>query len=157
MDLAYDILIYAPQLPEAIRFVDRHPRQRFVLDHAAKPPIARGELEPWRTHLRALAQRQNVVCKISGLATEASWTEWTIKTLRPYLDVCVDAFGTDRLLAGSDWPVSLLATDYARWWRTLEDYLRPFSASEQERIHGGNAIQAYRLEISSLQGLECLA
>jgi L-fuconolactonase len=153
-DLTYDILIYAPQLPEATRFVDRHPRQRFVLDHAAKPPIAQGELEPWRTHMRSLAERENVLCKLSGLATEACWTGWTLDTLRPYLDACVEAFGTERLLAGSDWPVSLLATGYARWWATLEAYLQPFSSSEQERILGGNAVHAYKLEIPSQPGGE---
>ncbi|GAC1362664.1 MAG: amidohydrolase family protein [Acidobacteriaceae bacterium] len=146
-DLAYDLLLRHGQLEEATRFVDRHPHQRFVLDHAAKPPIAAARLEPWRTHIRSLAQRQNVFCKLSGLATEAIWSLWTLDHLRPYLDVCVDAFGPSRLMAGSDWPVSLLASSYSNWWSTLAAYLAPFTASEQERIMGGTAIAFYRIAL----------
>lgn len=92
-DLAYDLLIRDRQLQEATRFVDRHPRQRFVLDHAAKPSIANAQLDPWRSEIASLAERQNVFWKLSGLVTEAIWSDWTLKDLRPYLDVCVEAFG----------------------------------------------------------------
>ena len=143
--LTYDLLVYERQLPEAIRFVDRHPNQPFVLDHAAKPRIAAGELEPWATNLRELARRPNVHCKLSGLVTEANWSAWTLETLRPYLDVCIEAFGTDRLLAGSDWPVCLLAVSYSGWWNLLEDFFSTFSRSEQQRIFGANAISFYGL------------
>lgn len=143
--LTYDILIYADQLAEATAFVDRHPQQRFVLDHAAKPHVREQELEPWSTHMRELARRPNVCCKLSGLAVEADWQHWTLDRLRPYLNVCMNAFGPQRLLAGSDWPVCLTATTYDRWWQTLREYLAPFSETEAAAILGGNAIREYSL------------
>jgi L-fuconolactonase len=143
--LTYDILIHEHQLLEAARFVDRHPYQRFVLDHAAKPKIASQELEPWRTHFYELARRPNVSCKLSGLATEAGWTQWTKETLDPYIDVCVEAFGPKRLLAGSDWPVCLLACGYAQWWKVLEDYFAGFTDDEVRLIFGENARSFYRV------------
>lgn len=144
-DLAYDLLLRQDQLGEAIRFVDRHPQQRFVLDHAAKPRIAAAELEPWRTNILDLARRENVSCKLSGLTTEASWPQWTLHSLRPYLDICVDAFGPGRLMAGSDWPVCLVATTYSRWWSTLFEYLAPFSSNDRDSILGGTATGFYNL------------
>jgi L-fuconolactonase len=143
--LTYDILIYESQLSEAIKFIDQHPNQRFVLDHAAKPKIVRGELEPWRTNMRVLSSRANVTCKISGLVTEAAWSHWTLESLRPYLDNCVESFGADRLIAGSDWPVCLLATNYSRWWDVLRHYFADFSGEEVDRIFGGNAMSFYGL------------
>ena len=147
--LAYDVLIYERQLPEAIGFVDRHPQQKFVLDHAAKPRIAADELEPWATNIRELARRPNICCKLSGLVTEAQWNAWNLDTLRPYLDTCVEAFGTDRLLAGSDWPVCLTASSYAGWWAVLDEYFSAFSASEKENIFGTNAASFYHLSTVS--------
>ncbi len=147
LNLTYDILIHERQLIEATRFIDQHPHQRFVLDHAAKPKISKSELEPWKTRLQALAQRPNVSCKISGLVTEADWKQWTLESLRPYLDVCVEAFGTDRLLAGSDWPVCLVASTYAQWWDLLALYFAGFSGDEVQHIFGGNAIDFYSLSI----------
>lgn len=153
LNLTYDILIHENQLSEAIRLVDKHPYQRFVLDHAAKPKIAKQELEPWSTHCKDLAQRPNVSCKISGMVTEADWQHWTETSLRPYLDVCVDAFEPSRLLAGSDWPVCLVASSYSRWWNVLANYFRDFSAYERQQVFGRNAQQVYRLpdphEVSS--------
>src|SRR5271170_1954217 len=101
--LVYDILIYERHLPQTIDFVDEHPEQVFVLDHIAKPLIASGQLEPWATRMRELGKRENVWCKLSGMVTEAKWSEWTPETLKPYLDVAVEAFGPERLMAGSDW------------------------------------------------------
>jgi L-fuconolactonase len=153
LNLTYDILIHERQLTEATRFVDRHPNQRFVLDHAAKPKISKSELEPWKTNLRELAQRPNVFCKISGFVTEANWQSWTVASLRPYLDECVDAFGTHRLLAGSDWPVCLVASSYVQWWDFLKLYFADLSRDETSRILGANAAEFYRLprdpEVSS--------
>ena len=147
--LTYDVLIYERQLPEAIRFTDRHSQQQFVLDHAAKPRIAAGELEPWATNIRELALRPNICCKLSGLVTEANWSAWNLGTLRPYLDTCVEAFGADRLLAGSDWPVCLLASSYAEWWTMLEEYFAAFSADEKQQIFGTNAAAFYHLPAAS--------
>ena len=143
--LIYDLLIVESQLEEAIRFVDRHPQQPFVLDHIAKPKIAAGELEPWRTLMRELSQRENVCCKISGMVTEDAWSRWSTESLRPYLDVVVEAFGPDRLMAGSDWPVCLVATEYARWWQVLRDYFASFSEAERAEIFGATAIRIYDL------------
>jgi L-fuconolactonase len=144
--LAYDILIVEHQLPEAIRFVDRHPQQVFVLDHIAKPKIAAGELEPWSTQIRELSKRSNVCCKISGMVTEDSWSNWSLASLRPYLDTVVDAFGAHRLLAGSDWPVCLVAADYKQWWQLLRGYFASFSADERGDIFGATAARIYDLE-----------
>ena len=107
--LVYEILIYERHLPHTIEFVDEHPEQVFVLDHMAKPLIAAGRMEPWASRMRELGQRENVWCKVSGMVTEAEWTAWMPETLKPYLDVVVEAFGPERLMAGSDWPVCLVA------------------------------------------------
>jgi L-fuconolactonase len=152
-DLAYDILIYDDQLQEAIRLVDRHPRQRFILNHAAKPRIASGQIEPWRTHLTDFARRDNVCCKLSGLVTEANWSNWSLEVLRPYLDICVDIFGTERLLAGSDWPVCLAAASYSSWWDVLTTYFTSFSASEKEDVFGANTLRHYKIRLATSPSL----
>jgi L-fuconolactonase len=143
--LAYDILIFERQLPQAIRLVDRHPTQVFVLDHVAKPRIGETALSPWREKIRELARRRNVYCKISGMVTEADWRRWTPKQLRPYYDVVLEAFGPRRLMFGSDWPVCLLACEYRRWKDIVSDYIAALSPAEQQRILGETAIEAYRL------------
>jgi L-fuconolactonase len=108
-DLTYDLLVFPQQLPAAIELVRRFPEQPFVLDHIAKPRIRDGTLSPWRDHIRELAQAQNVCCKVSGLVTEADWANWKAEDFRPFLDIVFEAFGEDRLMFGSDWPVCLLA------------------------------------------------
>jgi L-fuconolactonase len=143
--LVYDILIYERHLPQTIEFVDEYPDQTFVLDHIAKPRIGAGMMDPWAENLRELALRQNVWCKVSGLVTEADWKNWTPETLRPYLDVVVDAFGADRLMAGSDWPVCLVASGYTQWFEVLRTYFAPFSERERDAIFGGTAIDVYQL------------
>jgi L-fuconolactonase len=141
----YDIVVYARHLPQTLRFVDKHPDQPFVLDHCAKPPILSREMEPWTTHMRELAKRPNVCCKISGLPTEAEWQQWTSASLEPYWRVVLEAFGPNRLLFGSDWPVSLLATSYQRWIDTVSEWIAPLSAAEQAAIWGGTASRVYSL------------
>lgn len=143
--LVYDILIYERHLPQTIEFVDRHPQQVFVLDHIAKPKIAAGELEPWARRMRELAKRDNVWCKVSGLVTEAKSNTWSVETLRPYIDVAAEAFGPLRLMAGSDWPVCLVASSYRQWWELLRGYFAGFSENERTRIFGGTAIEVYSL------------
>ncbi len=143
--LVYDILIFERQLRAAISFVDRHPGQIFVLDHIAKPRIRECELEPWRTNIRELAHRENVYCKVSGLVTEADWTNWSLADLQPYLEVVLDAFGPRRLMAGSDWPVCLLAATPQKWFATVQEFTRPLSPAEQEMILGTVATQVYSL------------
>jgi L-fuconolactonase len=110
--LVYDVLVYPRQLPAAIELARRHPGQAFVLDHLGKPPARERGREPWATQLRALAACGNVACKLSGLVTEADWERWSPRDLAPYLDVALDAFGIERVLFGSDWPVCTLAASY---------------------------------------------
>jgi L-fuconolactonase len=143
--LVYDILIYERQLPQAIEFVDEHPEQVFVLDHIAKPMIAAGMMEPWTQRMREVGQRENVWCKVSGMVTEADWSGWSAETLRPYLDVVVEAFGVGRLMAGSDWPVCLVASEYGRWFEVLRDYFGGFSEAERDAVFGGTAMEVYGL------------
>ena len=141
----YDILIFERHLPVAIRFVDAYPQQVFVLDHVAKPRIRERILEPWRENIRQLARRENVYCKLSGMVTEADWSSWTPPDLQPYVDVVLEAFGPRRLMAGSDWPVCLLASSYSNWFHALRTLLGNLSATDQDRIFGGTAIEVYRL------------
>lgn len=143
--LVYDILILERQLPEAIAFVDRHREQPFVLDHLAKPKVAKNELQPWADRIRDLARRENVVCKVSGLVTEASWKDWSDAQILPYLDTVLEAFGPRRLMFGSDWPVCLVATTYAGWWETVEHWAAKLTSDEREWIFGNTAVQAYGL------------
>lgn len=146
MDLVYDILIYERHLPKAIQFVDRHPYQRFVVDHLAKPKIRTAELSPWREHMRSLAERPHVTCKLSGLVTEADWSGWKVDDLRPYVEIALDAFGPRRVLAGSDWPVCTLACGYKLWWETLQMLLSELSDDERNTVLGGNAVETYKLK-----------
>ncbi len=145
-DLTYDILIVERQLLEAIRFVDRHPEQTFVLDHIAKPRIRENLLSPWRKNITELALRENVFCKISGLVTEADHKQWTAEQLYPFLDTALENFGPQRLMFGSDWPVCLVATKYSAWAELVRAYTSHLSAEEQADIFGGTACRAYRIE-----------
>ena len=143
--MAYDILIVERQLPNMIRFVDQHPDQVFVLDHIAKPLIAKHELSLWKENIQELAKRENVSCKISGMVTEADFNSWTPQQLQPYFDVVLEAFGADRLLFGSDWPVCLVATSYKNWMELVQKNISELSKIEQAKIMGENAIRLYRL------------
>jgi L-fuconolactonase len=143
--LVYEILIYERHLADTIYFVDEHPGQPFVLDHVAKPLIAGGVLEPWAERMMELGQRENVWCKLSGMVTEAKWDAWTPETLKPYLDVAVQAFGPQRLMAGSDWPVCLVASGYKQWFDVLRTYFAAFSEAERARVFGGTAVEVYGL------------
>ena len=146
--LVYDILIFGRQLPEAVRFVDRHPRQPFVLDHAAKPTVDPGRFDAaWAKDIRTLAERGNVACKFSGLVTEVVGGEWTAEVLRPYWDTLLEAFGPERLMFGSDWPVCLLRTGYARWVETVAGLAAGLSEDEKTAFWGGTAATVYGLEV----------
>jgi L-fuconolactonase len=144
-DLTYDILVYEHQLPAALSLVARLPDQRFVLDHLAKPLVRDGVLEPWRGRLRELARHPNVWCKLSGLVTEADWVRWRPEQLQPYLDAALEAFGAERVLFGSDWPVCLVAAPYGRVVAVVDDWAAPLSAPERAALFGENAARAYRL------------
>jgi len=144
--LTYDILVYAHQLPAALALVERLPDQPFVVDHIAKPKIREGEMEPWATQMRQLAHLPNVCCKVSGLVTEADWGAWEPDGIRPYLDVVFDAFGVDRLMFGSDWPVCLLAGTYAQVLELVERYAEQVSADGRASLFGGTAMRFYGLK-----------
>ena len=139
----YDILIYPKQLPAAIDLVTHLPDQRFVVDHLAKPEIKSGKTSPWAAQMKEIAQNKNVFCKISGLVTEADWKRWKADDFKPYLDVAFSAFGVDRLMFGSDWPVCLLAATYRQVKQLIENYVKHFSQSDQDKIFGGNAAHFY--------------
>lgn len=144
-DLKYDLLVFPRQLPAAIKLVAAHPNQPFVLDHIAKPPIKEGVMDPWRENIQRLANLPNVWCKVSALVTEADWRGWKPSDFRPYLDVVFDAFGADRLMYGSDWPVALLAGTYRQVYELARDYVRPLGEDAEAKFFGGNAAKFYHL------------
>lgn len=144
-DYSFDLLVFPHQLGAALEVVRRFPRQRFVLDHLAKPYIKEGFIDGWKAQLKALAQLPNVWCKVSGLVTEADWNKWQYEDLLPYLDAAFDAYGTNRLMFGSDWPVSLLAAPYEKVKGVLDRYLLHYSEEEQQRIWASNAKECYQL------------
>ncbi|MEO0444477.1 MAG: amidohydrolase family protein [Verrucomicrobiota bacterium] len=146
-NLVYDILIYAKQLPQSIEFVDRHPGQRFVLDHIAKPVISGGRPdEAWTQQIQEMARREEVTCKWSGVVTEVRDGEISADRLRPWWDVVLDAFGPQRLLFGSDWPVSRLKLEYGDWVEMTGVLSGGFSESEAEAFWRGNARKVYQLD-----------
>ncbi|HEY3705493.1 MAG TPA: amidohydrolase family protein [Terracidiphilus sp.] len=143
--LAYDLLIYPRQLKPALKLAAEFPGQRFVLDHIAKPLIAQGALEPWNTDIRALAQLENVCCKVSGMVTEARWKEWQAHDFHSYLDVVFEAFGPERIMIGSDWPVCTVAATYRSTMRVVMDYIAQLPSAQQDAVLGGNCTNFYRL------------
>ncbi|SNB70098.1 L-fuconolactonase [Arboricoccus pini] len=150
-DLTVDLCIRQHQLQDLIKLVDACPKTRFVLDHIAKPAIRDGALEPWRREFRDLAARPNIVCKLSGVATEADPIHWTPEQLRPYIDHAWESFGASRLLFGSDWPVCLMAVDWIAWVEILEAALAAFSDNEKRAFWGRNAIAAYKMDATLLE------
>jgi L-fuconolactonase len=147
----YDILIYADQLPFATEFARRFPDQPMVLDHMAKPDIKgnaagkTGGLHAWKQGIRSLASCDNVWCKVSGMMTEADWKNWKPEDFKPFLNEVVEAFGPQRLMFGSDWPVCLLAASYEDTARVIQDYFAPFSKDEKNALFGGVATAFYTL------------
>jgi L-fuconolactonase len=145
-NLTYDLLIYPKQLPAAIEVVKRFPKQPFVVDHIAKPLIREGKIAPWSDQMKELARYPNVWCKVSGMVTEAQLKQWKTSEFKPYLDVVFEAFGPDRLMYGSDWPVCLLSGTYAEVFELVSDYLKPMSAEAREKVLGTNAARFYGLK-----------
>jgi L-fuconolactonase len=143
--LTLDLVIRHQQLPAVTRFAEALPGLRLVLDHLGKPAIAAGKLQPWAADLAALAGQPNVTVKLSGLVTEASWTTWTAEQLAPYARVALDSFGPKRMMFGSDWPVSRLATTYPRWLDTARALTADLDPAEQSAVFSGTAATIYRL------------
>ena len=143
LGLTYDLLIFPRQLPAAIEVVRRFPEQAFVLDHIAKPDIKTGAISPWREQVRELAKFPNVCCKVSGMVTEADHATWKPEDFAPYLEVIFAAFGEDRLMYGSDWPVCLLAGSYERVFSLADQAARVLGTTAREKFLGGNAARFY--------------
>jgi L-fuconolactonase len=144
-DLSFDICILHHQMPNALRMVRQCPEVRFVLDHIGKPGIKAGLFDPWRQHLRELASLPNVVCKISGVATEADHKNWTREQLRPYVEHAIESFGFDRIMFGGDWHVSELATTYPEWVEIVAWVVEDCTPEEKRKLFRDNAIRLYRL------------
>jgi L-fuconolactonase len=141
----YDILVFPDQLPFIKEFIAAFPEQLFVIDHLAKPYIKDKKIDQWQKDIQAIAQYENVYCKISGMVTEADWKGWKLDDFTPYLDVVLNAFGTDRIMYGSDWPVCKLAATYEGALKIVKDYFSKCSITEQEKFFGGNAVKFYGL------------
>lgn len=144
-DLTYDLLVFHYQLDDALSFVKQLPGSKIVVDHLAKPSIKSKELMPWKRNMAKLAEFENVYCKVSGMVTEADMKHWKYEDLVPYLDTVFEAFGTNRLMYGSDWPVCLLAATYDQQFSVLQTYLKDFSESEKKQVLGDNAKRFYNL------------
>jgi len=145
-DFTYDILIYPNHLRSAIEFAKKFPEHRFVLDHLAKPEIRDKKIAEWEKDIRVLASNRNIYCKISGMVTEADWKNWKQDDFTAYMDVIINAFGTNRVMFGSDWPMCLVAASYDQVLKIVTDYFSSFSVYEQNLFFGGNAINFYKLE-----------
>ena len=145
-DLAYDLLIFHHQLPAATRFVDRHPEQRFILDHIAKPEIRQERPGEWEKNLRELARRPQVSVKFSGVVTEVKENAWSVELLRPYFETVLEAFGPTRAMFGSDWPVCLLRSGYAAWVKAVRELAGTLTTAEAEAFFSGTARVSYQLK-----------
>jgi L-fuconolactonase len=145
-DLTYDILIYPKHLASSELFVKQFPNQKFVVDHLAKPFIKDQIIEPWASQIKKLASHENVYCKLSGLVTEANMKGWKKADFTPYLDIALEAFGSKRLMIGSDWPVCKLAGEYTEVMQLVKNYISALSTDEQAQILGKTAQQFYGLK-----------
>ena len=144
-NLSFDLCIFHPQLSNTISLVEQCPHVQFILDHIGKPDIKNQLFDPWKQDIKRLASFENVYCKISGLVTEADHNLWTPEDIQPYIDHVIEAFSFDRVIYGSDWPVSTLATDYPRWVQTLTDAVAGCSTDELNKLFHDNAKEFYRL------------
>lgn len=144
-NFTYDILVSAAQLKTVAAFAEKFPEQLFVIDHLAKPNIKNADFAIWEKEIKAIATYPNVHCKVSGLVTQADWSCWKNDDFTYCLDVVTAAFGIERLLFGSDWPVSLLAASYNQSTKILRDYYSRFSLEEQKAFWGSNAVRFYNL------------
>ena len=144
-NLSFDLCIFHPQLSNTISLVEQCPNVQFILDHIGKPDIKNQLFDPWKQEITKLASFENVYCKISGLVTEADHDSWTPEDLQPYIEHVIEAFSFDRVIYGSDWPVSTLASDYPRWVQTLKEAVSGCSTDELNRLFHDNAIEFYKL------------
>ncbi len=141
----YDILIFPHQLGAALEFVKRFPNMNFVIDHIAKPYVKDGFYEGWAVLMKEIAKYDNVYCKLSGMITEADYNTWTPEQIHPYMELVLEAFGSNRIMFGSDWPVCLVAGNYAKVKELTTNFISTLSAEEQQQIMGANAMKFYKL------------
>ncbi|WP_338594377.1 amidohydrolase family protein [Paenibacillus sp. Y5S-9] len=144
-DLAYDLLVSKEQLPYAVELVKTFPEQRFVLDHLAKPDIKSGIISPWKEALESMAAQPNAYCKLSGMVTEADWANWTPKDFTAYLNIAIEAFGAERLMFGSDWPVSNVSATYSEVYDLIMSHINALPISDQQMIFGGTCAAFYQI------------
>ena len=144
-NLTYDVLIFPHQLKEALDFVRLNPKQAFVIDHLAKPYIKNGLIDDWKVDMQKIAKMPNVSCKVSGMVTEADWSNWTVESFFPYLDVLLNVFGIDRVMFGSDWPVCNVAARYDQVIEIVEMYGANFTNDEKSKLFGLNAKSFYNI------------
>ena len=148
--IAYDLLVHTRHIKYATIMADSSPELRVVVDHMAKPPIGRGEIDDWSRALGEIASRPNVWCKLSGLVTEANRTSWRVEDLKPYVDRALEVFGRQRMMFGSDWPVCLLAASYDRVLESCEKLLAGLDERGRDRIFSRNALEFYRVQEEAL-------
>ena len=144
--LTYDLLLHPRHLPVAVKLVSEFPEQRFVLDHIAKPFIRDRGIEPWDRDVQGLANFKNVWCKVSGMVTEARWKDWRAEDFKPYLDIVFGAFGPERIMIGSDWPVCTLSATYAETMKIVLDYVGRMGPEKEDEILGHNCLRFYGVE-----------
>ena len=145
LGITFDLLTKTPELAAAIKLVRACPDVQFVMDHISKPYIAKKEIEPWKTLMTELATFPNVLCKVSGLVTEANWKTWDVKDFKPYVDHVIEIFTPQRLMFGSDWPVANLGGTYSQIVELAEALTSGLSPSEAEFFWHKSAAAAYRL------------
>ena len=148
--LTYDLLVHPRHLKYAAQVAAQCPDTRFVVDHMAKPSIKSGEIGEWASELKPLAALPNVSCKLSGLMTEANWTNWRVEDLKPYVETALESFGPERMIFGSDWPVCLLAATYEQALGAFQNLLANLNEDERRRIFSDNAVEVYRLEAEAI-------
>lgn len=141
----YDLLIFSKHLENAKKLAKNFPDQSFVIDHIAKPNIKNQQIDDWKKNIQAIAELENVSCKVSGMVTEADWKNWKLADFTPYLEVVFEAFGANRVLFGSDWPVCNIAGGYKKMLSIVQNYTSALTQNEQELFWGGNATNFYTL------------
>lgn len=144
-NFTYDVLVYHYQLPQVEKFVKKFPNQAFIIDHIAKPAIAKQDIQEWADWMKAISRHENVYCKLSGMVTEADHKNWTYDQVAPYIDVVLECFGAARLVYGSDWPVCLVAASYEEQFGVVQKAIATLSGTEKNQILGENAIRFYHL------------
>lgn len=149
-DLTFDLLVHTRHIKHALEAVKQCPELRFVVDHMAKPPIKSGEINEWARELKPLSALPNVWCKLSGLVTEADWTNWRVEDLKAYVETGLEYLGPERMMFGSDWPVCLLAANYERVLQAFELLLAGLDENDRQRILASNAIDFYGIEAQAI-------